>query len=69
MIVRICGGKYNGKKLAIPPPDISRPTSTKVRAAIFNMLNSHVSDLDQKHSFLDVCAGSGIMGLEWDFTH
>jgi len=38
----------------------TRPTPSKVRAAVFNILQSRVRDA----SWLDICAGSGAMGAE-----
>ncbi|MEI6429481.1 MAG: 16S rRNA (guanine(966)-N(2))-methyltransferase RsmD [Pseudanabaena sp. ELA607] len=38
----------------------TRPTSSKVRAAVFNILQDRVNDAH----WLDLCAGSGAMGAE-----
>ena len=38
----------------------TRPTSSKVRAAVFNILQDRVKDAH----WLDLCAGSGAMGAE-----
>ncbi|OIP79211.1 MAG: 16S rRNA (guanine(966)-N(2))-methyltransferase RsmD [Oscillatoriales cyanobacterium CG2_30_44_21] len=38
----------------------TRPTPSKVRAAVFNILQSRVKDAN----WLDICAGSGAMGAE-----
>ena len=66
MMLRILSGKYARKKIECPPEDITRPTSGKVREAIFNRLQNmerRVNGLEQD-VVLDAFAGSGILGLE-----
>ena len=58
----ITAGKFKGRKITAPDENITRPTLSKVRMSIFNTLQS-IIDFDGK-SFLDMYAGSGIMGLE-----
>lgn len=58
----ITAGKYKGQKITAPDENITRPTLSKVRMSVFNTLQSMI-DFDGK-SFLDMYAGSGIMGLE-----
>lgn len=58
----ITAGMYKGRKVVAPDENITRPTLSKTREAIFNVIFS-LMDFDGK-SFLDVFAGSGIMGLE-----
>ena len=58
----ITSGKYKGRKIQVPPESITRPTLSKVRMAVFNTLQA-VINFEGK-SFLDMYAGSGIMGLE-----
>lgn len=58
----ITAGQFKGRKIQVPPEDITRPTLSKVRMGVFNTLQSMI-DFDGK-SFLDMYAGSGIMGLE-----
>ena len=60
--MNITGGKYNNRKVLAPDKNITRPTLSKVRMSIFNTLYS-IIDFEGK-SFLDMFAGSGIMGLE-----
>lgn len=60
--MNITGGKYNRQKITAPDENITRPTLSKIRMSVFNILNS-IIDFDNK-SFLDMYAGSGIMGLE-----
>ena len=58
----ITAGKYKGQKINTPDESITRPTLSKVRMSAFNTLQS-IIDFEGK-SFLDMYAGSGIMGLE-----
>jgi 16S rRNA (guanine966-N2)-methyltransferase len=57
--VRIVGGTLGGRVLRAPPGHSTRPTSEKVREAIFNILPD-VADA----RVLDIFAGSGALGLE-----
>ena len=58
--MRIIGGKYKGRRLkSVPGLDV-RPTSDRLRETLFDILGQR---LDGK-SFLDVCAGSGAVGIE-----
>lgn len=60
--MRITGGKYGGRSLE-PPRDMRiRPTSDKVRQAVFNILNSR--GLVVEASVLDAFCGTGALGLE-----
>lgn len=61
-MLRICAGKFKGKHLKLPPPTISRPSSNKLRQAIFNILGNLVSLHNLR--VLDAFAGSGALGLE-----
>lgn len=58
----ITAGKYKGQKITAPDEKITRPTLSKVRMSVFNTLQAMI-DFEGK-SFLDMFAGSGIMGLE-----
>lgn len=58
----ITAGKYKGVKITAPDENITRPTLSKVRMAVFNTLQSFMDF--EGASFLDMYAGSGIMGLE-----
>ena len=59
----ITAGKFKGRKITAPSEKITRPTLSKVRMSVFNILYSILGDFSEK-SFLDVFGGSGIMGLE-----
>ena len=58
--MHIIGGQFRRHALVTPKGDTTRPTSGKLREAVFNMCQHSVADA----IFLDVCAGSGAMGLE-----
>ena len=60
MTIRITGGEARGRGVASPKGQVARPTSSKIRKALFNILGAKIV----KANFLDVFAGSGIMGLE-----
>jgi len=60
--MNITAGTLKGRKINTPDTDLVRPTLSKVRMAVFNVLQSYT---DFKNaSFLDMFGGSGIMGLE-----
>lgn len=61
-IMNITAGKYKGQKITAPDENITRPTLSKVRMSVFNTLQCLVDF--EGSSFLDMYAGSGIMGLE-----
>ena len=58
----ITAGKFKGRKILTPDEKITRPTLSKIRMAVFNTLQAMI-DFNES-SFLDMFAGSGIMGLE-----
>lgn len=58
--MRIIGGTAGGQKLKTLPGMQTRPTSDKVKAAIFNMLQSYVIEAN----VLDLYAGSGALAIE-----
>jgi len=57
---RILGGGGRGRRLAEPVPGATRPTSARVRQAIFDILGTRVLEAD----FLDAYAGTGAVGIE-----
>ena len=61
--MNITGGIYKGRKIIAPDENIVRPTLSKIRESVFSCLFSLIGDFEKK-SFLDMFAGSGIMGLE-----
>jgi len=61
-VTRIVAGVLGGRRLVVPPGQGTRPTSDRVREALFNSLE-HLTDLDGAR-FADLYAGSGAVGLE-----
>ena len=60
--MKIVAGKYGGRRLVTPKNRDIRPTSDKVRGAIFNMLVSRGAIEDAY--VLDAFCGTGALGLE-----
>ncbi len=58
--MRIISGKYRGRVLSAPKSKLTRPSSSLVRGAVFNILQDRVEGAE----FLDLFAGSGLVGLE-----
>ena len=44
----ITGGEYKGRKLFVPDEKITRPTLSKVRQGVFNVLYSELGCFDDK---------------------
>ena len=61
-MTRIISGKVGGLRLQTPPGSGTRPTSDRVREALFSRLE-HLDVLDGA-TVLDLYAGSGALGLE-----
>ncbi len=60
--MRIVGGEHSGRKLAVPKGRDIRPTSDKIRGAIFNALVAR--DVVDDARVLDCFCGTGALGLE-----
>ena len=60
MSLRITGGEARGRSIASPNGITVRPTSSKIRQALFNILGGRIVDA----RFLDLCGGTGLMGIE-----
>jgi 16S rRNA (guanine966-N2)-methyltransferase len=60
-VTRIVAGRAGGRTLRVPPR-VTRPTSERVREALFNALDV-AGELDGAR-VLDLFAGSGALGLE-----
>jgi 16S rRNA (guanine(966)-N(2))-methyltransferase RsmD len=58
--LRIIAGKYRGRNLKSPSSLEVRPTSDRLRETLFNVLAPRIDDA----RFLDLCAGSGAVGIE-----
>ncbi|HYU97908.1 MAG TPA: 16S rRNA (guanine(966)-N(2))-methyltransferase RsmD [Pyrinomonadaceae bacterium] len=59
-LLRIIAGKYRGRNLKSPPSLEVRPTSDRLRETLFNVIAPRVAG----GRFLDLCAGSGAIGIE-----
>ncbi|MFX4261699.1 16S rRNA (guanine(966)-N(2))-methyltransferase RsmD [Pelotomaculum propionicicum] len=59
-MLRVISGSAKKRKLKTPPGMGVRPTSDRVKEALFNILGNSVPDC----SFLDLFAGSGNIGIE-----
>jgi 16S rRNA (guanine966-N2)-methyltransferase len=63
--VRIAGGRLKGRPLHAPAGRATRPTSDRVREAIFNVLAHAIAEFAfDEVRVLDLFAGSGALGLE-----
>ena len=62
-MTRIIGGTVGGRRLQTPPGEGTRPTSDRVREALFSALESQLGSLHGLR-VLDLYAGSGALGLE-----
>ena len=62
-MTRIVAGQWGGRKLQTPKGEGTRPTSDRVREAMFSSLESELGGLDG-YRVLDLFAGSGALGLE-----
>lgn len=63
--MRIVAGRFRGSALAQPRSYAIRPTSDKVRQAIFNILLHSVDEFSLEGArVLDLFAGTGALGLE-----
>ncbi len=57
--MRVVAGQYGGRRIAAPKGDLTRPTSDRVREAVFSALGP----LDGER-VLDLFAGTGALGIE-----
>ncbi len=63
--MRITGGTFRGRPLAAPKSDAIRPTSDRVREALFSILASHpAAPAFEGSRAIDLYAGTGALGLE-----
>jgi len=62
-MTRIIGGHAGGRRLATPRGAQTRPTTDRVREALFSAIESTIGSLEGLR-FLDLYAGSGAIGLE-----
>lgn len=60
--LRVVAGTAGGRRIDVPPGSSTRPTSDRVREAVFNALES--LDAVEGATVLDGFAGSGALGIE-----
>ncbi len=58
--MRVVAGLYGGRRLVAPPGDATRPTSDRVREALFSVLGPAIEGA----RVLDLYAGTGALGIE-----
>ncbi|MFC0005835.1 16S rRNA (guanine(966)-N(2))-methyltransferase RsmD [Micromonospora siamensis] len=61
-MTRIVAGTHGGRRIAAPPGAGTRPTSDRVREALFSAVQTEVDLVGAR--FADLYAGSGAVGLE-----
>lgn len=59
-MMRVAGGSWRGREVLMPKSEAVRPTQSRVREAVFDLLRQVVPG----GRFLDLFAGSGAMGIE-----
>jgi 16S rRNA (guanine966-N2)-methyltransferase len=59
--MRVISGIYGGRVLRGPSGARTRPTSDRLRETLFNILAPQIAE---DTSFLDLCAGTGAVGIE-----
>ncbi|HMQ02702.1 MAG TPA: 16S rRNA (guanine(966)-N(2))-methyltransferase RsmD [Pyrinomonadaceae bacterium] len=59
--MRIIAGQFRGRTLKSPADTKTRPTSDRLRETLFNVLSPRI---DESVRFLDLCAGTGAIGIE-----
>ena len=63
--MRIVAGRFRGRPLAVPEGAHTRPTSDRVREAVFNVLEHGIAGFSFAGiGVLDLFAGTGALGLE-----
>ena len=58
--MRVIAGRYRGRQLHALPDLTIRPTIARLKESFFNIVQDRVAGCH----FLDLCAGSGAMGIE-----
>jgi 16S rRNA (guanine966-N2)-methyltransferase len=58
--MRVIAGRWGGRRLQAPKGDATRPTSDRVREALFSVLGERLAGA----RVLDLFAGSGALGIE-----
>ncbi|MEK8023750.1 MAG: RsmD family RNA methyltransferase [Candidatus Hydrogenedentota bacterium] len=61
-MIRIIAGSLKNRAIAVPHHGLVRPTANMVRKAVFDILGARIEFTGMR--FLDLCAGTGAVGLE-----
>ena len=61
-MIRVIAGEWRGRRISTPPGGGTRPTSEKVRGAVFNVLHARMAI--ENAVVWDLFAGSGALGIE-----
>lgn len=62
--MRIVGGEFRGRSLAVPKSNDIRPTADRTRESLFNILSHAYPECVDGARILDLFAGTGAVGLE-----
>jgi len=62
--MQITSGRLKGASIGPVQYDGVRPTTDRMRQAIFNALSHHIDFASPNVEVLDICAGTGALGLE-----
>ena len=61
--MRVIAGRWRGRRLEAPPGRSTRPTSDRVREAVFSAVDSRLGGWEDVRA-ADLYAGSGALGIE-----
>ncbi|PZM07733.1 16S rRNA (guanine(966)-N(2))-methyltransferase RsmD [Rhizobium tubonense] len=62
--MRIVGGEFRGRSLAVPKSNAIRPTADRTRESLFNILSHAYPEAIDGTRMMDIFAGTGAVGLE-----
>jgi 16S rRNA (guanine966-N2)-methyltransferase len=62
--LKITGGELRGRTIKAPSTSVTHPMGSREKMALFNALASLKGPLEGVQNVLDVCCGSGALGLE-----
>ena len=62
--LKITGGEFRGRVIKAPATSVTHPMGSREKMALFNALISLKGPLEGVQNALDICCGSGALGLE-----
>ena len=62
--LKITGGEFRGRIIEAPTASVTHPMGSREKMALFNALISLKGPLEGVQNVLDICCGSGALGLE-----